>query len=101
MKKSESRKEIILNCEKMERRLVMMNNSRLEEYQIEREDSSPKAGDICLGRIVNLDPLLHAAFVDIGAAKNAFLHYDDMLTGYSGLAEQYQLDIAEKEKEKY
>ena len=79
MKRSESRKEIILNCEKMERRLVMMHNSRLEEYQIEREDSSPKAGDICLGRIVNLDPLLQAAFVDIGAQKNAFLHFHFLL----------------------
>ena len=98
MEAQTTRKEIILNCEKMERRFVLMHNSRLEEYQIERDDDSPKAGDICLGRIVNLDPLLQAAFVDIGAAKNAFLHYSDMLPGYSDLAEKYQLDIAEKEQ---
>jgi ribonuclease G len=36
-------------------------------------------GGIYKGRIKNLDPGLKAAFVDIGYAKNAFLHYWDML----------------------
>lgn len=90
-------KEIILNCEKLERRFALLgNNSKLEEYQIERDDDTPKAGDIYLGRIVNLDSSLQAAFVDIGAQKNAFLHYREMLPGNSELVEQYQLEKAEK-----
>ncbi|MBR2873152.1 MAG: Rne/Rng family ribonuclease, partial [Lentisphaeria bacterium] len=89
MKSTES-KEIILNCGKLERRFVMLRNGRIEAYEIEREDKMPKVGDIYLGRIVNLDPMLQAAFVDIGAQKNAFLHYHDMLPGNSELIEQFQ-----------
>ncbi len=74
-------KQIILNCEKLERRFAMLSNGRLEEYQIERDDREPKVGDIYLGRIINLEPSLQAAFVDIGAEKNAFLHYHEMLPG--------------------
>ncbi|MBO5766806.1 MAG: hypothetical protein J6S24_10985, partial [Lentisphaeria bacterium] len=81
-KSSSDNRAIILNCEMMERRMVLLNNNRLEEYQVERDDDTPKTGNIYLGKIINLDPLLQAAFVDIGAAKNAFLHYSDMLQGY-------------------
>lgn len=78
---TQNNKTIVLNCDHVERRFALLNNNRLEEYQIERNDDTPKSGDIYLGRIVNFDPLLQAAFVDIGASKNAFLHYREMLSG--------------------
>ncbi|MDD4817231.1 MAG: Rne/Rng family ribonuclease [Victivallaceae bacterium] len=71
--------QIILNSEKLETRMALLRNHRLEEYQLERVDNSPKPGSIYLGRIINLEPSLQAAFVDIGAGRNAFLHYHDML----------------------
>ena len=83
-----SGKLIVLNCEKLERRFAMLNNGRLEEYQIERDDDEPKVGNIYLGRIINLDPSLQAAFIDIGAGKNAFLHYHEMLPGGDDLLER-------------
>ncbi len=94
MRKSKSQlgKQIILNCERMERRFALLNNGRLEEYQIERDDKAPKVGDVYLGRIVNLDSSLQAAFVDIGAEKNAFLHYHDMLPGYGCRCEREDSD---------
>ncbi len=95
MSETTSRKEIILNCEKMERRMVLMQNKRLVEYLVERDDNTPKAGNIYLGRIVNLDPLLQAAFVDIGAAKNAFLHYSDMLQGCPDIVEKFRDEAKE------
>ena len=81
-------KQMILNCEKLERRFAMLNGGRLEEYQIERDDSGPKVGNIYLGRIINLEPSLQAAFIDIGAEKNAFLHYHEMLPGGDELLEK-------------
>ena len=81
-------KQIILNCEKLERRFALLNNGRLEEYQIERDDHEPKVGDIYLGKIINLEPSLQAAFVDIGAEKNAFLHYHEMLPGCGEMLER-------------
>ena len=91
-----SGKQMILNCEKLERRFAMLNDGRLEEYQIEREDSGPKVGNIYLGRIINLEPSLQAAFIDIGAEKNAFLHYHEMLPGGDELLEKR---ISEEEAE--
>lgn len=72
-------RQIILNCEKLETRFALLNNGQLEEYRIERADAGPKVGSIYLGRIVNLEPSLQAAFVDIGAEKHAFLHFHDMI----------------------
>ena len=73
--------QIILNCEQLETRFALLRNGRLEEYEIERfdEDEQLLAGSIYLGRVTHLEKKLEAAFVDIGASKNAFLHYKDML----------------------
>jgi len=90
METVKSSKEIILNCEKLERRFALLNNGRLEEYKIEHDTDEPKVGDIYLGRISNLDPALQAAFIDIGAPKKAFLHYHDMLPGYDDLVEKFR-----------
>ena len=60
-------KEIILNCGKLERRFALLKDGKLEEYKIEHDDDTPKAGDIYLGRLINLDTSLQAAFIDIGA----------------------------------
>ena len=75
----ESHKKIILNCEKLESRLALLKDDRLEEYRIERVDDEPKVGSICFGRITNLDTSLQAAFVNIGAERNAFLHFHDII----------------------
>lgn len=74
-------KMIILNSEKLETRFALLNGGRLDEYEIERFDDTPKVGSIYLGKIVNLEASLQAAFIDIGAEKNAFLHYHDMIPG--------------------
>lgn len=75
-----NKKQIILNCEELETRFAFLKSGRLEEYEIERRDSDEVLpGSIYLGRINRLEPTLEAAFVDIGAEKNAFLHYKDIL----------------------
>lgn len=72
--------QILLNCEQLETSFALVRDGRLEEYEIERRDEDDLlAGSIYLGRVTHLEPKLEAAFVDIGAQKNAFLHYKDML----------------------
>lgn len=73
------KKQIVLNCEELENRSALLCDGRLEEYELERPANEIFAGSIYLGRITRLEPSLEAAFVDIGAEKNAFLHYRDML----------------------
>ena len=85
-------KQLFVSCEKLETRVALLNNGRLEEYQIERSHEDLLAGSIYLARIVNLEDSLQAAFVDIGAEKNAFLHYWDMLPASYDMAEKVNTD---------
>jgi ribonuclease G len=73
------RKQIIFNTEQLETSCALLSNGKLEEYHIERPSVGPTVGSVYIGRIVNLEPSLQAAFVDIGIGKNAFLHYWDMI----------------------
>lgn len=78
-RKKESKREIIVNAEKLETRVAVMEHGRLEEYQVEHPLEERLVGSIFKGRIQNLENELQAAFIDIGMRKNAFLHYWDML----------------------
>ena len=77
--KENEKRQIILSCEKLETRFALLNNQRLEEYNIERSGDETSVGSVYIGKIVNLEPSLQAAFVDLGTGKNAFLHYWDMI----------------------
>ena len=72
------KREIIVNVEKLETRVAVIENGRLEEYMVEHPEEERLVGSIFKGRIQNLEHDLQAAFVDIGLPKNAFLHYWDM-----------------------
>ncbi len=94
------KKQIILNCEELETRSALLHNGRLEEYEQERPGNDGiLPGSIYLGKIVNLEPNLEAAFVDIGAEKNAFLHYRDMLPASYDILENLKKIDAGSEKQ--
>src|SRR3984957_15763031 len=71
--------KLIINCEKLERRVALLENGMLEEYSIERETDRNIVGSIFKGRVKNIEHGLKAMFVDIGFEKNAFLHFWDAL----------------------
>ena len=73
------KREIVVNVERLETRVAVMENGRLEEYMVEHPEDERLVGCIFKGRIQNLEDDLQAAFVDIGLKKNAFLHYWDMI----------------------
>ena len=90
------KKQIILNCEELETRAAYLKNGRLEEYELERTCDEIVPGSIYLAKIVRHEPGLEAAFADIGAEKNAFIHYRDMLpASYDMLDNIRQLDEQE------
>jgi ribonuclease G len=78
-KKSVPKREIIVNAEGLETRVAVIENGRIEEFQVEHPSEERLVGSIYKGRIQNLEHDLQAAFVDIGLKKNAFLHYWDMI----------------------
>lgn len=70
---------IVINSEKLERRVALLENGVLEEYEVEREGDVNIVGSIFKGRVKNIEPGLKAMFVDIGMEKNAFLHFWDAI----------------------
>ena len=79
LKKKGEEKEIVISCERLERRVAVLEGGRLEEFSIERESDRQISGSVYKGKVKNLEPGLKAMFVDIGLDKNAFLHYWDAI----------------------
>ena len=72
------KREIVINVEKLETRVAVIENGRLEEFMVEHPEEERLVGSVFKGRVQNLENDLQAAFIDIGLKKNAFLHYWDM-----------------------
>jgi len=72
-------KEIIISVEPLEDRVALLEGGVLEEFSIERDSDRNISGNIYKGRVHNIEPALKALFIDIGAEKNAFLHYWDAM----------------------
>ncbi|MCL1888016.1 MAG: Rne/Rng family ribonuclease [Kiritimatiellaeota bacterium] len=79
LRRGSPKREIIVNCEKLETRVAVAENSLMEEFLVEQTTRERLVGSVFKGKIQNLEHDLQAAFVDIGLKKNAFLHYWDML----------------------
>src|SRR5215510_11658947 len=71
--------KIVIGVEKLERRVALLEDGRLEEYSVERDSSRNIAGSVYKGRVKNIEPGLKAMFIDIGLEKNAFLHFWDAI----------------------
>src|SRR3984893_17972869 len=71
--------KIIVSVEKLERRVALLENGRLEEYSVERNSSRNIVGSVYKGKVKNIEMGLKAMFVDIGFEKNAFLHFWDAI----------------------
>ena len=71
--------KLIISVEKLERRVALLENGRLEEYSVERNSSRNIVGSVYKGKVKNIEMGLKAMFVDIGFEKNAFLHFWDAI----------------------
>lgn len=70
-------KEIIVNTGTRETRVALIDNGKLVELHVEREEQV--AGSIYKAKVANVLPGMDAAFVDIGLERNAFLYAGDVL----------------------
>src|SRR4249919_1675161 len=71
--------KIVISVEKLERRVALLEDGRLEEYSVERNTSRNIVGSVYKGKVKNIEMGLKAMFVDIGFEKNAFLHFWDAI----------------------
>jgi len=79
LRKKSSGLQIIVSCEKLEKRVALLENGHLEEYSSERDSERNIVGAVFKGKVRNIEPGIKAMFVDIGFEKNAFLQFWDAI----------------------
>jgi len=72
------KKEIIINVEKGEERVALIENNKLVEFFVNINIEKSLNGDIYFGIVQNVLPGIQSAFIDIGRDKNAFLNINDI-----------------------
>ena len=75
--------ELIINVEKSEISIALLEDKNLVEFSKEGCSTSFAVGDIYLGKVRKIMPGLNAAFINIGGEKDAFLHYLDLGSQFS------------------
>ena len=88
-------KEIIINAEKEQTRIAIVENNELAELYIENPENERTLGDIILGRVRKIMPSIQAAFIDIGQKQDAFLHFSDLSDNLSDLLTLIESDEPE------
>ena len=61
-----------------ETRMAIIEDGRLRDFAVERDDETHIGNHIYKGTVQNILPALQAAFVNIGRKKNAFLYLGDL-----------------------
>lgn len=63
-------------------RVAIVEDGKLEELHTERFASASHVGNIYVGKVINVEPAIQAAFVDFGMGENGFLHVTDLHPRY-------------------
>ncbi len=71
-------KRLIINVGQLETRIAQIEDNRLAELLIERDENPSIVGNIYRGRVDAVLPGMQAAFIDIGFEKNGFLYVSDI-----------------------
>jgi len=70
---------ILMNVvDEQELRVAVIRDGRLELLSHERAGDGQHLGNIYKARVANVEPSLDAAFLDLGAGKNGFIHIDEI-----------------------
>jgi ribonuclease G len=78
----EKMKQILVQCGQERIEIAVLENGKLAEYDSESRGSEQLAGNMYLGRVMQVLQGMQAAFLDIGLEKNAFLYIDDILPAH-------------------
>jgi len=75
-----------------ETRVVLKNDSYIEDYEYESINNTLIKNNIYLGKVSRIEPSLQAAFVDFGRDRHGFLSFNDIQSDY------YQIPQSDLEK---
>ncbi|MBS0190677.1 MAG: Rne/Rng family ribonuclease [Phycisphaerales bacterium] len=63
-------------------RVAIVEDGKLEEFTSEKFANQSRVGNIYVGKVINVEPAIQAAFVDFGVGDNGFLHVSDLHPRY-------------------
>ncbi|MDD2861805.1 MAG: Rne/Rng family ribonuclease [Acidiphilium sp.] len=75
-----------------ETRVVVLDNNRLDDFDIETADKKQIKGNIYLAKVIRVEPSLQAAFVEYGGNRHGFLAFAEIHPDY------YQIPVADRQK---
>ncbi|SDX19395.1 Rne/Rng family ribonuclease [Roseicitreum antarcticum] len=74
-----------------ETRVVVVNGTKVEEFDFETANRRQLAGNIYLAKVTRVEPSLQAAFVDYGGNRHGFLAFNEIHPDY------YQIPTADRQ----
>ncbi len=74
-----------------ETRVVVVDGTKVEEFDFESENKRQLAGNIYLAKVTRVEPSLQAAFIDYGGNRHGFLAFSEIHPDY------YQIPVADRE----
>ncbi len=77
-----SKKILIDSSKQTETRIALINDNRLEEYEIESDRKNRIKSNVYLAKISRVEASLQAAFVDFGGNKHGFLPFTEIHPDY-------------------
>jgi ribonuclease G len=78
-------KELVINSTSNGVEIALLEDKNLVELHYDNVDTQYAVGDLYLGKVKKIMRGLNAVFVDIGHAKDAFLHYTDLSPNFRTL----------------
>ncbi len=82
-------RRMLINAQQEEElRIAIVNDTALENFQIETAGRDLRRGNIYRGIVSNIQPSLNAAFINFGAEKDGFLSLNDIVP------EAYQKEVS-------
>ena len=73
-------KEILIQTQKGERLVAIIEKGRVEDFYIEVDRYQSLLGNIYKGKVESILPSINAAFVNIGQERNGFLYLTDVVS---------------------
>lgn len=74
-----------------ETRVVVLENGRVEELDVDTQNKKQIKGNIYLAKVVRVEPSLQACFLEYGGNRHGFLAFGEINPDY------YQIPVADKE----
>jgi ribonuclease E len=86
-----SKKMLIDAAHAEETRVVVVDGTRVEEFDFESQSRKQLRGNIYLAKVTRVEPSLQAAFIEYGGNRHGFLAFNEIHPDY------YQIPVADRE----